>query len=137
MPKGPTRNVERYKTENTNFDEFEFQKNQAQITEQEHESESGEQRHGAGSGQLIPGITPQAQARRIKQVTKKAHQLVKDRSKKQQNPAKPAKGPAGKSRKIGSKKPALKTTAKKSATKKASQKKTAKPAVKKAMRRKL
>jgi hypothetical protein len=43
MPKGPTRNVERYKTENTNFDEFEFQKNRGQITEQEHESESGEQ----------------------------------------------------------------------------------------------
>lgn len=137
MPKGPTRNVERYKTENTNFDEFEFQKNQGQITEQEHEAESGEQQHGSGSGQLIPGMTPQAQARRVKQVTKKAHQLVKERAKKQQSPAKPAKGPAGKSRKIGSKKPALKTTAKKSATKKTSKKKTAKPAVKKAMRRKL
>jgi len=43
MPKGPTRNVERYKVENTNFDEFEFQKHQGQIAEQQHESESGEQ----------------------------------------------------------------------------------------------
>ena len=146
MPKGPTRNVERYKTENTNFDEFAFHKNQGQIAEQQHESESGELQHGSVSGQLIPGITPQAQARRVKQITKKAHQLVQERSKKQHSPAKPAKGSAKKSRKAGGKKPAsnttarksaLTTTAKKSATKKTSQKKTAKPAVKKALRRKL
>ena len=135
MPKGPTRNVERYKTENTNFDEFEFQKNQGQIAEQEHESESGEQQHGSGPGQLIPGITPQMQARRVKQVTKKAHQLVKERSKKHQSPAKPAKGLAGKSRKVGGKKPALKTTARKRASKKTTQKKTGRPPVKKASKK--
>src|SRR6266480_6409104 len=133
MPKGPTRNVERYKTENINFDEFEFQKNQAQITEQEHEAESGEQQHGSGSGQLIPGMTPQAQARRVRQVTKKAHQLVEERAKKQQSPAKLAKGPTGKTRKVGGKRPALKTTAKKGATRKTGKKKTAKQAGKKAV----
>ena len=135
MPKGPTRNVERYKTENTNFDEFEFHKNQGQIAEQQHESESGELQHGSDSSQLIPGMTPQAQARRIKQVTKKAHELVKKRSKKQQVSTKSAKGSTTKSRKVAGTKPALKTTARKGASKKTSSKKTTRTVIKKAIKK--
>ncbi|SRR6266496_830034 len=129
MPKGQTRNPERYKTENTGFDEFEFQKNQSEIAEQRHESESGEQQHGSDAGQLIPGITPQTQARRVKQLTKKAHQLVKIRSRKQQSPAKSTEGSTRKSRQVDGKKP-LKTTTRKRASKKSGQKKTATSPVK-------
>ena len=142
MPKGQTRNPGRYKTDNSGFDEFAFQKNQDQIAEQRHESESGDQEHGSDSGQLIPGITPQTQARRVKQITKKAHQLVLKRSKKQHTATKPAKATAKpakvlatKSLKVGGKKPALKTTTRKPATGKTSQKRTAKQPIKKAAKK--
>jgi hypothetical protein len=139
MPKGQTRNPGRYKTDNSGFDEFAFQKHQDQIAEQHHESELGDQQHGSDADQLIPGIPPQTQAQRVKQITKKAHQLVLKRSKKQQTPAPQAKAPAKavakKSSQAGGKKTALKTAAKKLASQKTSQKKTAKRPAKKATKK--
>jgi hypothetical protein len=141
MAKGQMRNPGRYKTDNSGFDEFGFQKHQDQIAEQHHESELGDQQHDAESGQLIPGIPPQAQARRVKQITKKAHQLVLKRAK-QHSPAQPAKAPAKpaktsatKSRKVGGKKPALKTTTKKTVGKTTGKKKPGKGPVKKAAKK--
>jgi hypothetical protein len=71
MPKDPTRNIERYKIGGSHLNEFEFHKNQGELTEQDE--------HAADS--LIPGSSTDSRAERVARVMAEAHEKVKKRNK--------------------------------------------------------
>lgn len=144
MPKDATKNIDRYKIEGGQLNEFEFQANQEDLSKQPE----------TGDSHLIPGTPPEQS---VPQVVEKAKAIVKKRartvaadrggkkaaakksaakkaSKKKPVTSKKAVKPSKASKKTPSKKAAKKTAAKagtkKKATKKAATKKR-KPATKK------
>jgi hypothetical protein len=104
MPKDPKRNIQRYQIQGGNLNEFEFQKSQSEMAEE--------------SELPLPVETDNpnvSRAKRVAEVTTKAHRKVEKRKK------------SGHAKAEGQRKASGKKSAKKAAKK--SKKKTAKPAV--------
>jgi hypothetical protein len=101
MPKDPTKNIDRYKVAGGDLNEFEFQQNQEELSEQ-------------GSPEpenLIPGTPPE---QKVEEVTKRAEEVVQTRAN-----ARSAKPSTKKTtRKATRKAPTRKKTTKKTAAKK-------------------
>ena len=138
MPKDPTRNVDRYKIGGGHLNEFEFQKNQGAITEEERDRFARqEEERRLREGETAPA-PPQDEAERIRQLVEaareEAQRNIEKREKQAAATAPPRSGRAGKAAKskratsksaAGAKKSGAKKTTKKSGTKKRGAKKTA------------
>ena len=118
MGRGQMRNLERLGVGTGDINEFEYQKNQGELTEQlEHQGD----REGA-----VPEATTTAE--RVQQVIADAHEKVEERKRKGLNRAAKKKAPA---RKAAAKKPAAKKlTSKRSPAKKSTQKSAARKSAK-------
>jgi hypothetical protein len=68
MPKDPAENINQYKIRGGTLNEFEFHKNQEELSEQEKEHMA------AGQTDLLPGDPPQVVAQRVKELEAEVHE---------------------------------------------------------------
>ena len=80
MPKDRTENIDRYKIRGGQLNEYEFERNEGELAEQDRErfEHGGEGLHGANEPNA-----PQNVAERIQQVEQRAHEIVERRRAKQ------------------------------------------------------
>jgi type IV secretory pathway VirB10-like protein len=113
MPKDPANNIDRFKIEGGELNEYEFQSNQEEFSEPEPPSETPEN--------LIPGTPPEIS---VPEVVSRAHEVVQRRAKKRVATTKKAAAKKATSKKSTGKKKSAST--KKSASRKSSTKKVSK-----------
>jgi hypothetical protein len=70
MPKDPAENINQYKIRGGTLNEFDFHKNQEELSEQEKEHLAAEQTD------LLPGDPPQVVAQRVKELEAEVHEKV-------------------------------------------------------------
>ena len=68
MPKDPAENINQYKIRGGTLNEFEFHRNQEELSEQEKEQLAAEQTD------LLPGDPPQVVAQRVKELEAEVHE---------------------------------------------------------------
>jgi hypothetical protein len=71
MPKDPAENINQYKIRGGTLNEFDFHKNQEELSEQE--KEAAEQL-AAEQTDLLPGDPPQVAAQRVKELEAEVHE---------------------------------------------------------------